>query len=48
MSVTLIWETAAVVRGSVAAPDYLFGLQTIYPALAASVSALVAGTLARR
>ena len=48
MTVTLLWELAAVTRGSVAAPAYLLGLQTIYPALAASVSALVGITLARR
>ena len=34
MSVTLLWEIVAVARGTVAAPAYIFGLQTIYPALA--------------
>ena len=37
MSVTLLWELVAVARGSIAAPAYIFGLQTIYPALVASV-----------
>ena len=48
MSVTLLWELAAMTRGSVAAPAYLLGLQTIYPALVASVGTLVGVTVARR
>jgi SSS family solute:Na+ symporter/sodium/proline symporter len=48
MTVTLLWELAAMTRGSVGAPAYLLGLQTIYPALAASVGTLVGVTLARR
>jgi SSS family solute:Na+ symporter/sodium/proline symporter len=41
MSVTLLWEAIGLARGSATAPSYLFGLQTIYPALAASICALV-------
>jgi solute:Na+ symporter, SSS family len=48
MAVTLGWELAAVARGGIAAPAYLLGLQTIYPALIASVGTLVGVTLARR
>ena len=48
MTVTLLWELAAVARGSVAAPAYLLGVQSIYPALLASIAALVGVTLARR
>lgn len=39
MATTVIWETAALWHGS-----YPLGIQTIYPALAASVSTLVAGS----
>ncbi len=46
MSVTLLWELAAVARGTIAAPEYIFGLQTIYPALLASVGTLVGITVA--
>lgn len=42
MATTLIWEIAAFVHGG-----YPIGLQTIYPALAASGATLVAGTLLR-
>ena len=45
MSVTLLWEVVALSRGSAAAPEYLFGIQTIYPALVASVGTLVGLTL---
>jgi SSS family solute:Na+ symporter/sodium/proline symporter len=47
MSVTLLWEIAGVLRGSVGSPSYLFGLQTIYPALCASVGTLLGVTLRR-
>ena len=40
MATTLIWEIAALVHGS-----YPMGVQTIYPALAASGATLIAGTL---
>lgn len=46
MSVTLLWEVAAVLRGGVAAPAYPLGLQTVFPALLASIGTLVAVTLA--
>lgn len=40
MSVTLLWEIVGLLRGSAGTPAYLFGLQTIYPALVASIGAL--------
>ena len=43
MSVTLLWELLAVAQLS--APEYVFGLQTIYPALVASVGILVGVTV---
>jgi SSS family solute:Na+ symporter/sodium/proline symporter len=46
MLVTLSWEVVAVLWGSAAAPRYLLGVQTIYAALAASISTLVAVSLA--
>jgi SSS family solute:Na+ symporter/sodium/proline symporter len=46
MSVTLLWELLGVQRGTAIAPAYVLGLQTIYPALFASVSTLVGVTLA--
>jgi solute:Na+ symporter, SSS family len=45
MSVTFLWELIGVLRGTVAAPGYPLGLQTIYLALLASVGALVVVTL---
>jgi Na+/proline symporter len=39
MATTLIWEIAALANGS-----YPMGLQTIYPALGASIATLVAGS----
>jgi SSS family solute:Na+ symporter/sodium/proline symporter len=41
MLVTLLWEFVALARGSAMAPNYLLGLQTIYPALVASVGTLI-------
>lgn len=41
MLVTLLWELIALWRGTPAAPLYLLGIQTIYPALVASVGTLV-------
>ena len=46
MTVTVLWELAAVARGGAAAPVYPLGLQTIYPALGASVITLVSVTFA--
>jgi solute:Na+ symporter, SSS family len=43
MATTLIWEIAALVHGS-----YPVGLQTIYPALAASIATLVVGSVKKR
>jgi SSS family solute:Na+ symporter/sodium/proline symporter len=48
MTVTLLWETLGILRGSTAAPAYVLGLQTIYPALAASVGVLFGKSLAGR
>jgi solute:Na+ symporter, SSS family len=48
MSVTLLWELLGVLRGTIAAPAYPLGLQTIYLALLASVGALVIVTLRSR
>ena len=42
---TLIWEIIASVRGSIAAPMYVFGIPTLFPALLLSVSTLIARTL---
>ena len=41
MLVTLLWEFVALARGSAMTPNYLLGLQTIYPALVASVGTLI-------
>ena len=46
MSFTLLWEIAALARGTADAPNYPFGIQTIYPALVASVGVL--GVMGRR
>ena len=43
MTTTLIWEIAALVHGT-----YPIGLQTIYPALAASGATLIAGSLGKK
>lgn len=45
MIVTLGWELVALARGGTGDPAYPLGLQTIFPALAASVGVLVAATL---
>ena len=42
MATTLIWEAAALAHGA-----HPLGIQTIYPALAASISTLVAGSVRR-
>jgi SSS family solute:Na+ symporter/sodium/proline symporter len=41
MVVTLLWELVGLARGTATTPDYLLGLQTIYPALVASVGMLI-------
>jgi len=48
MGVTLLWEIAGAARGSVTQPAYFFGVQTIFPALLASVGVLLGKTLTRR
>jgi SSS family solute:Na+ symporter len=48
MIVTFAWEIIGLMRGSAAEPSYLLGLQTIYPALLASVGTLVALSLMPR
>ncbi len=48
MSVTLLWEIVGLQRGTAGTPAYLFGLQTIYPALLASIGTLVGVTLGAR
>jgi SSS family solute:Na+ symporter/sodium/proline symporter len=48
MSVTLLWELIGVLRGAASEPSYLFGVQTIYPALVASIGTLVGVTAARK
>ena len=48
MTVTFAWEIIALTRGSAAEPSYLLGLQTIYPALAASVGTLLLLSLSKR
>lgn len=48
MMVTFAWEIIALMRGTAAEPSYLLGLQTIYPALLASVGTLLLLSLSRR
>jgi Na+/proline symporter len=45
MVVTLLWELVALWRGTATAPLYPLGIQTIYPALVASVGTLVLLTI---
>jgi solute:Na+ symporter, SSS family len=45
MLMTLLWEIVALARGSATTPQYLLGIQTIYPALVASVGALILLTI---
>jgi len=47
MSVTLLWEIIGLARGGAGTPEYLLGIQTIYPAVLASVGTLVGGSLRR-
>jgi len=46
MLTTLLWEIVGMVRGVDGVPDYLFGLQTAYPALALSIGTLIVVSLA--
>ena len=46
MVTTLAWEAVGLARGSAGEPSYLLGIQTLYPAVLLSVSALVALSLA--
>ena len=46
MLTTLIWEIVGLVRGDNGIPDYLFGLQTAYPALLLSIGTLILVSLA--
>lgn len=48
MIVTIAWELIALARGDGAQPEYLLGVQTIYPALAASVATLIGVNRSRR
>jgi hypothetical protein len=41
MLTTLAWEIIGLARGTGAEPQYLLGLQTIYPALLLSIGTLV-------
>ena len=45
MLMTLLWELVALWRGTATTPLYPLGIQTIYPALLASVGTLVFLTL---
>jgi hypothetical protein len=45
MLVTLLWELVALWRGTSAAALYPLGIQTIYPALVASVGTLILLTI---
>jgi SSS family solute:Na+ symporter len=47
MLVTLLWELVALARGTATTPHYLLGIQTIYPALVASVGTLIFLTVNR-
>jgi solute:Na+ symporter, SSS family len=46
MATTLLWEIVALARGSGGTPVYLLGIETVYPALAFSITALVVVSLA--
>jgi SSS family solute:Na+ symporter len=45
MGTTLAWEMIGLLRGSGGEPNHLFGLATVYPALALSIGALVVVSL---
>ncbi len=46
MVTTLLWEIIGLARGTGGNPEYLLGIETVYPALVLSIAALVAGSLA--
>lgn len=46
MATTLVWETVALARGTGGQARYLFGVETVYPALLSSIVALVVVSLA--
>jgi SSS family solute:Na+ symporter len=46
MGTTIAWEVAGLARGTGGDPDYLFGVQTVYPALVLSIATLVLVSLA--
>jgi Na+/proline symporter len=46
MVTTLLWEIVALARGTGGNPEYLFGVETVYPALFFSIAALVGVSLA--
>jgi SSS family solute:Na+ symporter/sodium/proline symporter len=46
MATTLLWEIVGLARGSGGTPAYLLGIETVYPALVFSITALVAVSLA--
>jgi hypothetical protein len=46
MLTTLAWEVIGLRRGTTETPEYLLGLQTVYPALFLSIATLVVVSLA--
>lgn len=46
MVTTLLWEIIGLARGTGGDPAYLFGIETVYPALVFSIAALIVGSLA--
>jgi SSS family solute:Na+ symporter/sodium/proline symporter len=46
MATTLVWEIVALARGTGGHADYLFGIETVYPALVFSIGALMLVSLA--
>jgi SSS family solute:Na+ symporter/sodium/proline symporter len=45
MLTTLAWESVALLRGTLGQTDYLWGIETVYPALLFSITALVVVSL---
>ena len=46
MVTTLAWEIVGIIRGTRGNPEYLFGVETVYPALCFSIAALVIVSIA--
>lgn len=46
MATTLLWEIAGLTRGTGGTPAYLFGIETVYPALVFSIATLIGVSLA--